>query len=1080
MTLTDTLLRVAAPLRRAHTVGLLLPGVAAGVAALAGAAWLARLGAGGPALLVLIAWMLLALALAAAIVMGLRARGRLGASGVATRLEASGAWRRGALATLLAPLAEGTSDTLHRAAVDAETRRVELEGTAALAPSTTAARRRVTRWAGVVAVLALILIAARPADATRGMLLRPWQAWRAIVAPVRLTTSTPVVDRGEVALLDLEALGQQEAILLTRAPGEGWQRRIVPLDGMGRAQVATDPLDADLVVRVEAAGRRSPELRVVVRVPAFVGAVVLRAAYPRYLALEDEALPTDGDTLVVPEGTTLTLTGEATTALAVGRLLGEDGAVPLTLDGGRFRSTFVPTRDAAWTLELEASQGGRLEGIPPPLPVRVIADSAPTVSIPVPGGDTIAPPSRLIPVVVGLEDDHGLASAMIELRRGGLPVVRMPLPLDGPTDRALLTATVDLNALGAAPGDTVLYRAVATDNAPRPRIGQSREYRIVVPTAAAERAARAAATAETAADLDALVDAARDAQRAAEDLARERQRAGTGAGEAGQGETMSAEAARRAEQAAQAQGEVERQLEAMRQQVAELEAAAERNGAEDPSLAEDLREIRELLDQAMSPALREAMDRLRESLRSLDPQATRDALRDVAEQQQRMREALERARDLFDRAALETELAGLAEEADELRAAQEAAAAQLAADSAAGARAEESLAARADSLAGALDAAAERSPAEAAAEGLRDAAEQAREAGAQMRAAAQSARQGKRQQAQQQARAAGEMLEPLGEQIGEQREQMQEAMREEVLADLDRLLGETTRVLSRQYAVAEAFRRGALVGPLRAEETMLEEATAKLLQQVITVAGKNALISPRISVALAGARDGLRAAIEASSAAAPSLGLAADRAGDAVDLLAVAAYALLQSRRNVEGSESGSGLEEAMQQMMQMAGQQSAAADQGQSMQQQGAEPGMGELMQLAMQQRAVAQQLERMRAQGQIPGAGELAREAQDLARQIEAGRLSAETVERQQKLFRRMLDAGRSLEGEQDEQSTERQSEGAREGTTARPAALDPRWRQGPAFQLPSWDALQRLDPDDRRRVLDYFRRLTEVGTP
>ena len=121
MTLTDTLLRVAAPLRRAHTVGLLLPGIAAGVAALAGAAWLARLGAGGPALLVLIAWALLTLALAAGIVMGLRARGRLGASGVATRLEASGAWRRGALATLLAPLAEGTSDTLHRAAVDAET-----------------------------------------------------------------------------------------------------------------------------------------------------------------------------------------------------------------------------------------------------------------------------------------------------------------------------------------------------------------------------------------------------------------------------------------------------------------------------------------------------------------------------------------------------------------------------------------------------------------------------------------------------------------------------------------------------------------------------------------------------------------------------------------------------------------------------------------------------------------------------------------------------------------------------------------------------------------------------------------------
>jgi hypothetical protein len=245
---------------------------------------------------------------------------------------------------------------------------------------------------------------------------------------------------------------------------------------------------------------------------------------------------------------------------------------------------------------------------------------------------------------------------------------------------------------------------------------------------------------------------------------------------------------------------------------------------------------------------------------------------------------------------------------------------------------------------------------------------------------------------------------------------------------------------------------------------------------VIAVAGKNALISPRISVALAAARDGMRGAIEATAAASPSLGLASDHAGEAVDALSLAAYSLLRSKHNVENSESGSGLEEAMQQMQQAAGQQGELSDQGQSMMQQG-QPDMAAMMQMAMQQRAIAQQLERMRARGQMPGAGELAQEARELSRTLEQGRLNPETVERQQRLFRRMLDAGRSLEGDERDEQKERESEDAKPGDLARPGAVDPRLLRGPEFPLPSWEELQRLSPDDRRRVVDYFRRLAEA---
>ena len=598
---------------------------------------------------------------------------------------------------------------------------------------------------------------------------------------------------------------------------------------------------------------------------------------------------------------------------------------------------------------------------------------------------------------------------------------------------------------------------------------------MVVPTAAEERAARGEATDAAARGLDSLAAEARRAQRQADELARERRRGESRAGaDPEHPDPLSSDAARRAEQAIDAQESVEEQLGQMRRRLDELERAAERGEPPDTALARELGEVRRLLEEALTPELREAMARLREGLQKLDASETREALGDLAERQEKMRAAIERARELFERAKSETELANLAAEAKELLEQQEAATAALAEDSTAAAT-EEQLAARSDSLAGALDDAAERSAAESTQQGLQDAAERARAAAQEMRAAAGSARRGQRQDAQRQAKAAGEALRPLETDIRRQREEMQEEMRREVLAALDRLLLETGRTLDQQQGVAEALRRGALAGRLRSEQSMLEEGTAKLLQQVIAVAGKHALISPTIAVALAGARDGMRQSIEATSAASPSLALAADRAGEAVDMLAVAAYALLRSQQSVAESESGSGLEEAMQMMQQMAGQQGQLSDQGKSMLQQG-DPGMAEMLQMAIDQRAIAQQLERLRAGGELPGAGELAQDAQDLARSFELGRLTPETIERQQRLFRRMLDAGRSLRGDEEDERKERQSERAGDLEAARPGALDPALLRGAEFELPSWDELQRLSPDDRRRVLDYFRRLTE----
>ena len=99
------------------------------------------------------------------------------------------------------------------------------------------------------------------------------------------------------------------------------------------------------------------------------------------------------------------------------------------------------------------------------LPVRLVADSAPQVDVPLPGADTLAPLSLQVPLVVDARDDHGLVSVTLESRRISRLGIedsarREPLQLPtGEPDRAILTATLDLTHRGLLPGDTVRYFA---------------------------------------------------------------------------------------------------------------------------------------------------------------------------------------------------------------------------------------------------------------------------------------------------------------------------------------------------------------------------------------------------------------------------------------------------------------------------------------------------------------------------------------------------------------------------------------------------------------------------------------------
>ena len=177
------------------------------------------------------------------------------------------------------------------------------------------------------------------------------------------------------------------------------------------------------------------------------------------------------------------------------------------------------------------------------------------------------------------------------------------------------------------------------------------------------------------------------------------------------------------------------------------------------------------------------------------------------------------------------------------------------------------------------------------------------------------------------------------------------------------------------------------------------------------------------------------------------------------------------------GSRSGSGLAEALQRMAELAARQGALNDQlGGLLPMLGAD-GAGEavlqqLRALAARQRALANELERLGGLG-LPGRPEqFAPEARRLADQLEAGRLDRGTLERQQQLFRHLLDAGRTMRNDQ-ESDPERRSETARKQPARLPPSVVPR---GAALRYPppAWEQLKALSPAERAMVLDYFERL------
>jgi hypothetical protein len=1098
-----TLRRIGRPHARARVLAAMLAGAGA---ALAAAALGARLAPSVP--LVFLSWLAVVAALAGSVVLARRASRSAAPAPLALGAEARARARSGSVAAVLAPLAAaGASQALFAAADERAAALVRGAATPLARDLTRTTLRGLGAGAVAAAAGALLFVAA---DSGAGRAAGFWHPWRALElarAALSLTVDRERVHRGDAvsATINVPGASGGHVTLWSRGPGEAWKAVLVALDSGGHAERRLGPLEGDLWVKASSGARRSREVHVAVATPAFLADLSLQARFPGYLNRADEPLLAGPDTVALPVGTEILVHGTASVPLAgaAWRLTSGAGKTPLVAAGRRFDGVFAPAQSGIWVLALATADGAPLEDKPPELALRLVPDSAPVVAVPVPGHDTTLPFSLVQPLVIDVHDDHGIGRLSLvswrisQTGKIGEPE-RQALDVSGAGDRAIVQGELDAQRRGLLPGDTLRFRVEAWDNAPVPQEGRSAEFALRLPSREELRAAQRDAANDIIAAAESVATAERSLADRTNDLAQERSRGANDATSAGRqppgqsSGTLPFQTSERAHELARQQEAVGQRVQELAKAVDELARAARAAGIDDTAFQARLREVQEMLARAMTPELEQRLRDLQQALARLDPDATRDALRRLAEAQQQLRETLERSQELFRRAAVEGQLASLAQDAEQLKREQSQWNGDQArrADSAAAA-AERALAARAESLAAGIAQAnndlgaaqrteptAQPSSRDSAARGALGRPErQARRAGGAMQRAAQSAEQSDASGAAQQGAEAEQALDSLPEALRARRDSVAGQWRQEALDALDRALSETAALAERQRRLAAGLDSGGSPAAARGQQAAIEEGAAAVERQVRAAAGRHALVSPGLQSALGFAQRQMAGARAQLEQAQPNSEGAAQLAGEALDALNVTAYGLAQARADVAGAKSGSGFQEAIERLAQLANQQSGLNRDAMGMLPMGGAGGDGMMQQLralAARQRALAEQLERLQATGGSNAAGALAQEARDLARQLDAGRMDRQTVQRQQQLYRRLLDAGRTLTGPEPDENKERTSRAATGDSVHLPALLAPGVTAGPRVRYPTWQELQGLSPDERRIVLEYFRLL------
>ena len=807
----------------------------------------------------------------------------------------------------------------------------------------------------------------------------------------------------------------------------------------------------DVRYRVTAADAESPVFTLAVRdLPRATGYRV-RYEYPAYTGLPAEEMQALTGDLAAPRGTRarleVTLSRDVSSALLIGDRSGAriDGA-----RGQRVASFEVPMRaDDEIRIRLTDPRGRRVDlG---PFDLRAIPDRPPTVTVLAPGVVEDVAQDMVTTIVAGLTDDHGVRKVLLKYHaRDEAPKVESIHEEKAGTRELAVRYTWPLETMSLLPGEEVTYQVGAVDGnaVDGPQTTWSEERRLRFPSATEILASMAQQRDETIETLEEALKGANELQQKADELSKDIGRSRETTWEQRQ------QVQKQVEGQQKLRDLVDKAAQQLQQSAEKLSQSRELNA----EIVQKINELQALLNEIKDQSLVRAMQKLQDALRQMQPQDVERAMQNFKMTQDDAIKNIQRTIALLKQIKMEERMETASERAAEMerqqialndslsRAANKDETRSLADNQKSIQKMTAEQQATLDSLAKDL-----RSMDAQAAEDAQELSQQMspEEMQQAMEEARRSMSAGERQESQEKAEDVRKRLERMRKQTDQMREGFRDRKKNALAKEMEDAAQDLLDIASLQEKMLHDEETD--VDKRADTQKGLQETTKSAANHVAKITSQTLFVTPDVAQSMGRALQNQESAVGRYSQSDLLGGLMGTK--ESTIALNQAATGLLRSKESMQGSKSSTGMSEAMQQLQSLAGQQQGLNQQtmgmmpgqGNESQEGRMKPGDGEsLSRMAAEQAMIRQGLEEaMQKMGKGGGKplGDMDGVSEDMKgveQDLRSGRLGQDTVNKQQRILSRLLDAPRSVEKR--DYSRKRMSKPGVDVVRSSPGALSP----------------------------------------
>ncbi|MFZ1728865.1 MAG: DUF4175 family protein [Bacteroidota bacterium] len=467
---------------------------------------------------------------------------------------------------------------------------------------------------------------------------------------------------------------QPEVTFYMRGEGqENFEAVRTVRDSSGQYASVVEGLRNSFDYYAEAKGFRSRHFRIDVVDRPFIRSMRVQLTFPSYTKLPPRYLDDNvGDVTALP-GTRvsleLTLNKEVAKAAVV---FADSQEVSITPEGTRAKTGFTLRRDGSWHIALRDASG--ITNVNPiEYALKVVPDMSPTVDVLEPGQNTNLDESMRLALVMGIGDDFGFSKLVLKYRLSAsryekpqeqYSSIVIPLP-SVRTPQMEVAYIWNLTPLNIVPEDQIDYyvEVYDNDNVNGPKMGRSQTFTLRLPSLD-EVFARADADQEKAVDdLEKTLKAAEDVQKEMNKLQQEMKQQNS--------EKLDWQQQKKLEELMKRQEQMVKDVQKVNEQLADLKKDMEKQNMLSEETMKKYDELQQLMKEVDSPELQAMQKKMNEMMQQMSPEQMKKSMEEFKFSEENFRQSLERSIDLLKRLQIEQKVDELTKRAEDMAKKQE-------------------------------------------------------------------------------------------------------------------------------------------------------------------------------------------------------------------------------------------------------------------------------------------------------------------------------------------------------------------------------------------------------------------------